>query len=67
MAGSAHTSGSALSEPNRFVDRKTAAGILSVSVRTVDNLLRSSQLRPRRIGARVLILRSDLENFMSAC
>jgi excisionase family DNA binding protein len=46
-----------------LVGRHEAASLLSVSCRTIDNLVRAKQLRPRRIGARVLFLRSDLESF----
>lgn len=46
-----------------LVGRVDAAGLLGVSPRTVDNLIRRRVLRARRIGARVLFLRADLENY----
>jgi excisionase family DNA binding protein len=46
-----------------LVGRKEAAERLSVSVRTLDNLIRSNQLVARRIGARVLVSCRELENF----
>lgn len=47
-----------------LVDRKTAARLLSVSLRTLDNLIVSKELDGvRRIGRRVLISRSSLEIF----
>ena len=46
-----------------LVDKKTAAAALSVSVRTLENLIRSKRLIPRRIGRRTLIPRAALESF----
>lgn len=46
-----------------LVDRKTAARLLSVSVRTVDNLIACKQLRPRRVGRRILFERQALVLF----
>lgn len=46
-----------------LISRLEAASLLSISPRTIDNLIRSRQLRPRRVGSRVLFLRSDLELF----
>ena len=51
------------SDSRILIGRREAALLLSVSPRTVDNLIRGKKLRPRRIGARVLFLRSDLEKF----
>ena len=43
--------------------KKEAAALLNVSVRTIDNLLKAKELRARKVGARVLIQRSELERF----
>lgn len=43
--------------------RRTAARLLSVSLRTLDNVIRSKELEVRRIGRRVLISRKSLEQF----
>jgi excisionase family DNA binding protein len=44
--------------------KKDAAFLLSVSVRTIDNLLVCKQLRPVRIGSRVMIAATELERFI---
>lgn len=41
-------------------DRKTAAGMLSISVKTLDRLLGTKQLVARRIGRKVLIPHAEL-------
>lgn len=46
-----------------LLDKKTVAGLLSVSVRTVDNLIARGELVCRRVGRRVLIPRQALEQF----
>ena len=46
-----------------LVDKKTAAHLLSVSLRTIDNLVASKALPVRHIGRRALIPRAALENF----
>ena len=46
-----------------LVGKRGAAQRLDVSVRTIDNLVRSKKLMPRRIGMRVLFLVSDLQKF----
>jgi excisionase family DNA binding protein len=46
-----------------LVGRKEAAQLLSVSPRTIDNLIRAKRIRTRRIGARVLFLKTELEAF----
>ena len=51
-----------MSEPI-LLDKKAAATLLSVSVRTVDNLISRRELVPRRVGRRVLIPRQALEQF----
>lgn len=50
-------------EEKLLVDRKTAAAVLSISVRTLDALVASKQLPVKRCGRRVLIHKRDLENF----
>ena len=46
-----------------LLDKKTVAGLLSVSLRTVETLIASGQLPVRRIGSRTLIARTALERF----
>ena len=46
-----------------LVDKRTAARLLSLSLRTVDNLIAQRELPVRRVGRRVLIPRKALENF----
>ncbi len=46
-----------------LVTKQEAARLLSVSTRTVDNLIRVKQLPARRIGRRTLLSRADLEKF----
>lgn len=43
--------------------KRDAALFLSLSIRTVDNLIRLGELRPRRIGKRVLFSRDELQRF----
>jgi excisionase family DNA binding protein len=43
--------------------QKEAASILSVSLRTIQNLIFAKQLPIRRIGRRTLVHRKDLEAF----
>ena len=50
-------------EAKLLLDKKSAAAALSVSVRTLENLIQSKQLIPRRIGRRTLIPRAALESF----
>lgn len=47
-------------------DRKSAAKVLSVSVRTLDYLISRKELRTRRIGKKVLIPIGELKRFASA-
>lgn len=49
-----------------LVDKRNAAVALGVSVRTIDNLIATKQLRVRRIGRRTLIPRRALEQFAQA-
>jgi excisionase family DNA binding protein len=46
-----------------LVSKKEAARVLSVSLRTVDNLIASKELAVRRLGRRCLIPRRALEEF----
>lgn len=46
-----------------LVGRVDAAFLLGVSPRTIDNLSYRGQLHPRRIGGRVLFLRTELEAY----
>lgn len=46
-----------------LMSKREAAEMLSVSVRTIDNLIRARELRPRRVGRRVLFPRTELERF----
>jgi excisionase family DNA binding protein len=50
-------------EETILVGRPGAAHLLSVSVRTVDNLVQQKILKARRVRGRVLFLRADLERF----
>ncbi len=45
------------------VTREEAAEALRLSLRTVDKLLTAGQISARRVGRRVLILRSEIERF----
>jgi excisionase family DNA binding protein len=46
-----------------LLSRKSAAALLSVSVRTIDNLLARRELVSRTVGRRRLIPRKSLEEF----
>jgi excisionase family DNA binding protein len=46
------------------VGKSEAARLLGVSVRTVDRLIALKQLPVRRLGRRVLIARSTLQNLL---
>ena len=46
-----------------LVDKRTAAALLGVSPRTVDNLVIRGELSVRRIGRRCLFERRTLERF----
>jgi len=46
-----------------LVSKKEAARVLSVSPRTIDNLIASKELSVRRVGRRCLIPRTALEAF----
>jgi hypothetical protein len=54
-------------EPNKqklAVDIRSAAEMLSVSPRTLQNYLRTKVLRARKIGRRTVIAIRDLETFL---
>jgi excisionase family DNA binding protein len=61
------TSTTAINENNiRFkllYDKKDAAELLSISVRSIDYLIAEGQLRVRRVGRRVLIPYQSLQQF----
>ena len=46
-----------------LVSKREAARLLSLSLRTLDNLIGQRELLVRRVGRRVLIPRKALENF----
>lgn len=48
-----------------LLDKKQAAKVLSIGVRTLDKLVRTGQIRPLRIGRRVLFARCFLEDYIS--
>ena len=45
--------------------KKDAAKLLSLSLRTIDNLVLRKKLKPTRVGNRVLFQRKELERFAS--
>jgi len=49
--------------PPILVSKRDAARLLNLCVRTVEQLIRCRQLRAKRVGKRVLLLREDLERF----
>lgn len=55
--------------PNNFQPllhtKKDAAKLLSLSLRTIDNLVLRKKLKPTRVGNRVLFQRKELERFAS--
>ena len=46
-----------------LVSKKDAAGLLGLSIRTVESLIAQKELPSRRIGRRRMILRVALEKF----
>jgi excisionase family DNA binding protein len=46
-----------------FVSKKSAAEMLSISVRTLENLISAGELPAKRIGSRVVLSRRALKNF----
>ncbi len=46
------------------VTKRDAAQMLGVSLRTIDRLIALKELPVRRLGRRVLIARTSLENFL---
>ncbi len=56
-----------MQEANRLLyDRKSAARMLSISVRSLDYLIAGKQLNTRRIGKKVLISHGELARFSRA-
>jgi hypothetical protein len=53
------------SEARLLYDRKTAARMLSVSVRTLDYIIAAKDLDTRRIGRKVLVTRVSLVRYAS--
>jgi len=53
-------------EPRLQYDRKGAARQLSVSIRTLDYLIKRRQIATRRIGKKKVIPRSELQRFIKA-
>ena len=49
--------------PKLLYSKQEAAEMLSVSVRTIDNLIMTGELTTRRIGSRVLVPHSSLLQF----
>ncbi|WP_396271449.1 helix-turn-helix domain-containing protein [Granulicella arctica] len=49
-----------------LLDRKRAAGMLSISLRSTDYLIAKGRLRARRIGGRVLVPIEELRRFASS-
>ena len=47
-------------------DRKSAAYVLSVSLRALDYLIANKQIKIRRIGGKVLIHANELKRFAAA-
>jgi len=52
-----------VTRPKLLYSKKEAAELLSVSPRTIDNIINNRELVARRIGARVLIPYSSLLHF----
>jgi len=48
-----------------LVSRKDAAILLGICLSKVDHLVHGKILRPRRIGKRVLFVRSELESLVT--
>ena len=46
-----------------LVSKRDAARLLDLCVRTVEHLINRGELRAKRVGKRVLLLRDDLERF----
>lgn len=53
-------------EARLLYDRKTAARMLSISVRSLDYLIAAKRLDTRRIGKKVLITHRSLTQFAQA-
>lgn len=46
-----------------LLDKKTSANLLAISLRKLDYLIASGELKPRRIGRRVLLSYKQLQKF----
>jgi excisionase family DNA binding protein len=54
-----------MSEP-MLLDKRQAAKSLSISIRTLDSLIKQNIVSVRRVGRRVLISRASLEQFANS-
>ncbi|MFL6307509.1 MAG: helix-turn-helix domain-containing protein [Candidatus Sulfotelmatobacter sp.] len=50
-----------------LVSREIAADALSISVVTLDRLVKADKIRPTRIGRKVLFTDADLRKFAAQC
>lgn len=50
--------------PKLLVSKREAAELLSVSVRTIENLLARKELQARKVGRRTLLAFAALERFV---
>lgn len=53
-----------MSQESIVVTKKTAAQMLSVSLRTIDHLIAAKELAIRKIGRRVVVPRQSLSDFI---
>lgn len=53
-----------MSHESVVVTKKTAAQMLSVSLRTIDKLIAAKELTVRKIGRRVVVPRQSLSDFI---
>ena len=58
------TDANSLPLPNSMYSKEEAAYMLSLSVRTVDNLTATTRLKPTRIGSHVMFAASELQKFV---
>lgn len=47
-----------------LLSRREAARLLSVTTRLIDRLARDGEIRPTRLGRRVLVARTELERYV---
>ena len=54
-----------MGDDERFLfGRKRTAGVLDISVRTLDYLVQNGQLAPIRIGKKIMFSRAAIERFI---